>query len=1499
MIMNDFEQINIKREWIHQASEIARKCSSESVRDRVLVSQTVALAASDFLHRKYNLPVTDGRSLDAKFIELLDVCDFNCNNWLVETRALMDFKMPALYIPTMPLMVGFFSDFYLFLQVNQNLSEATVFGYASEIQLSEAELTPNGMFAVVPLNTLAPISSLASELRKPKPDSLREKRKFQEWENKATRVLEGLNNLLTEETFSFAQKERLSSILYDEVLQIFAGSENSPKFPRLVQKVFERFEIEPAIPASPENEIAFRNQSKAQQKLQKSGERQKFFTGKLSVEKRVNLYRYLIENNQAFNEHRRTKKIFDQLTDGNFQTSARRQSRKRLVKRKSETVWIEPPPKVSENEQNTDIENISKKKMITIEQLQPNTIIRGNLLPEPVEIITAIPVGDSVKIIGKGLNTNQVHQPIYNAEQLNTLSVSSGTGFYDGDAFRFRTGIEALRLSLAYEYDPYFALSIAKVDPLPHQLEAVYDYFLKMPRIRFLLADDPGAGKTIMAGLLLKELKIRGLAKRTLIVTPANLTFQWQREMKDKFRENFEIVRGDVLRANYGSNPWQEKNQVITSVSWVSMVEDAKNSLLRSHWDLIIVDEAHKMSAYSSDKKTLAYQLGENLSKMTDHFLLMTATPHKGDPKNFCLFLELLDKDVYGSVKSLEEAMRRNSAPFYLRRIKEALRTFPDVKTGEVKKLFTDREVKTASFQISEEEIALYDSLSNYVFDQSTAAAQDDTARGRIIGFTMAMLQRRFASSTYALRRSLERMSDKRQKILDDPAGYRQQQIEKKLPDDFDELPDDEQQKLVEDLESVVASVDPYKLREEIARLSEIIDQAKILEQSEIETKLSKLRKTIEHEGIFRDSNMKLLIFTEHKDTLDFLVGKLREWNLKVTQIHGGMKIGDRDTPGSRIYAEREFKEDCQIMVATEAAGEGINLQFCWFMINYDIPWNPVRLEQRMGRIHRYGQEKDCLIYNFVSTNTREGRVLEKLLDRLLEIRLQLGSDSVFDVIGEIFPSNLLEKMFREMYAKNTDENSIKDRIVKDVDIEKIRQITESALEGLAKRELNLSQILGKHTEAKERRLVPEVIEDFFVKASPLVGIAPKETNRRSHVYRVGKVPRSLWNLGSRLEPRFGKLGHEYKQIVFDKELAKKDITTEWVTPGHPLFEVVREKVEIETKEHLERGAMFYDLNTETPYRLDVFLAIIKDGLGNDLNKRLYVVQVASNGELSLTQPTIFLDLAIAPEGLAQAGLQNLPDRQQTEHFLVADTLDLLLDEVSVQRTKEVETIKNHLEISLHELIDRQQMRMVEWEEEKMRDPDSTMLAPNIKQTEDRIDELNERLETRTKELEQERECSIGGVQFIGSALVLPHPERENPNLAPMVRDEEIERIAIQKVRIEAESEGWIVESVESENRGFDLILRKFSAEDARNCTQVRFVEVKGRAGIGEVGLTSNEFKTAERLRDDFWLYVVYNCGYEPELHKIQNPARLGWQPVVRVEQYHISSKEIIAAEKA
>src|SRR5882724_1872474 len=478
-----------------------------------------------------------------------------------------------------------------------------------------------------------------------------------------------------------------------------------------------------------------------------------------------------------------------------------------------------------------------------VEQLKPNIIVRGPIFPEPVQVIVAIPMGTSVKLVGKGLNTHHVHELILNSEQLSQLESSPEKEPFDGDPLRFRLGVEAYRLGLAYEYDPYFSLSIARVDPLPHQLEAVYDYFLTMPRIRFLLADDPGAGKTIMAGLLLKELKIRGLVKRTLIVAPANLCFQWLRELKEKFRESFEVVRSDVLRVNYGQNPWQEKNQVITSISWVSRVDNAKESLLRSRWDLVIVDEAHKMAAYSADKKTLAYKLGEALSSMTDHYLLMTATPHKGDPENFCLFLELLDRDIYGSVKSLEEAMRRQHAPFYLRRTKEALVSFPDPESGEVKKLFTKREVRTASFELDGDEYDFYDALTRYVEDQSIKAAEDDSARGRALSFTMAMLQRRFASSVYAVRRSLERMRAKRQKILDDPRDYLRKQME--VPDDLDDLPEEEREEYIEQIENAAISFDPTLLKEEILQIGRRIDQARALEHREIESKLVKLKKVL------------------------------------------------------------------------------------------------------------------------------------------------------------------------------------------------------------------------------------------------------------------------------------------------------------------------------------------------------------------------------------------------------------------------------------------------------------------------------------------------------------------------------------------------------------------------------------------------------------------------------------------------------------------------------
>ena len=1141
------------------------------------------------------------------------------------------------------------------------------------------------------------------------------------------------------------------------------------------------------------------------------------------------------------------------------------------------------------------------------DDLQQNVTVYGSLFPEPVQIIVAIPLGNSVKLIGKGLRSKTVYEPILNSEQIDQLQSSPAQEPFDGDASRFRLGVEAMRLGLAYEYDPYFSLSIARVDPLPHQLEAVYDYFIKLPRIRFLLADDPGAGKTIMAGLLIKELKIRGLVKRTLIVTPANLSFQWQRELKDKFRESFEVVRSDVLRANYGMNPWQEKNQVITSVSWVSRIEDAKESLLRSQWDLIIVDEAHKMSASSTDKKTLAYQLGESLSQMTDHFLLMTATPHKGDPENFCLFLSLLDKDVYGNVKSLEKAMEEREAPFYLRRLKEALVTFPDPDTGVVKALFTERKVRTTPFQISDRELDLYDQLTQYVEDQSIKAAREDSARARAIGFTMAMLQRRFASSIYAVRRTLERMKEKREKILEDPTKYRQEQINRRLPEDFDDLPDEEQQEILDELEATVVSYDPNDLRVEITELDKLIRDAKVLEREESEVKIRRLRKLLVDEGIFSDPSMKLLIFTEHKDTLDFLagdgrdgrpLGKLREWGLSVTQIHGSMKIGDRDTPGTRIYAEREFRESCQVLVATEAAGEGINLQFCWLMINYDIPWNPVRLEQRMGRIHRYGQEKNCLIFNFVTTNTREGRVLGKLLERIEEIEKALDpkrTGKVFNVLGEVFPANQLEKMLRDMYAHNQmTEELIKQRIVEQVDPEHFRSITNSTLEGLAKRELNLSAIVGKSAEAKERRLVPEVIEDFFLQAAPVTGVEVSEQGKGQHTYKVLRVPRHLWPIGERLEPRFGKLGREYKQVVFDKEILKRLPTYDWVTPGHPLFEVVREDLLENVRAEMEKGAVFFDVHRSIPARLS---GLFRRNSGWP-RARAPSPPVHSPGG-NRRNPYSASAYATAGSGASAHGdacSSGYAGKDQTslEHFLVQEALEPFLAEIAAQRGKEIQTVAHHMEISLNELIHRQNLKLAELIDQQQTGDTSPLLAANTKQAEDRLDELNGRLEGRQRELQKERNCTISDIQRHGIAWVLPHPERATPNVAALVRDDEIERIAVDAVIAYERARGWEVESVEKDNRGFDLISRRPHPEDPKTAIEVRFIEVKGRSAIGEVALTSNEYKTAQRLKKDYWLYVVFNCAGTPGINVVRDPAQLDWQPIVKIEHYQVKPQAIL-----
>ena len=444
---------------------------------------------------------------------------------------------------------------------------------------------------------------------------------------------------------------------------------------------------------------------------------------------------------------------------------------------------------------------------------------------------------------------------------------------------------------------------------------------------------------------------------------------------------------------------------------------------------------------------------------------------------------------------------------------------------------------------------------------------------------------------------------------------------------------------------------------------------------------------------------------------------------------------------------------------------------------------------------------------------------------------------------------------------------------------------------------MNLSAIVGKSVEAKERRLVPEVIENFFVQAAPMAGVFPKETQRGGHLYRVGRVPRPLLAVGEQLEPRFGRLGREYKQIVFDKTLLMDDPTLEWVTPGHPLFEALRQFVWDHTQGDLRRGAVFFDLHRNAPARLDVFSAAIRDGRGHVLHRRLFVVQTDVNGTLSVRQPTIFLDLIPAPAGTTALGVDGLPGYDEVEQALVENPhngLQVFLDEVA--RSAKRLTPLPGMVLSLNELIHRQNMRMGELLELQQAGDTREPLAANIRLTEERLDELNNRLERRMAELDQERHCTIADIQHHGRAWVLPHPERNAPGIAPMVRDDEIERIAVEAVTAFEEAHGWYVESVEKENRGYDLISRKAHPEDPQTAVAVRFIEVKGRAGVGEVALTAHEHDTAVRLQDDFWLYVVYNCASNPDVHPIQNPARLGWEPIVTIEHYRVGPDRIMEA---
>ena len=628
-----------------------------------------------------------------------------------------------------------------------------------------------------------------------------------------------------------------------------------------------------------------------------------------------------------------------------------------------------------------------------------------------------------------GVNTKRLWTKLLTAADFDgavTITQAGQLAALNGNPTHFRLAAEAHRIRLAFQYDPHFAVSVSQVDPLPHQMDAVYTHLLPQPRIRFLVADDPGAGKTIMAGLTIKELKFRGLVERTLIVTPANLTDQWRRELHDKFGETFSVINRATVSAAYGRNVWEDNPQCITSIDFLARQDDVLNLIRDIRWDLVIVDEAHKMAAYRYGQKvnkTQRYELGEFLRDHTDHFLFLTATPHKGDPDNFALLLQLLDRDLYVTGKILAEASAHDENRIMLRRLKE------DMKKFDGSPCFPPRHVKTLSYNLSPEELVLYNAVTEYVQNNFQRA---EAAANRNVGLALTVLQRRLASSTAAIRLSLERRL-KRLRDLQKLGKLRQEYEE--LPDDLDDLTEEERWKFEDEVvERLTMAENMAELEAEIEELERLVKLARHTEKNVRETKFEELRGVVSQHLSGRQE--RLLVFTEHKDSLDSLVGRLTNLGFYCCTIHGGMPLE------KRIDAERDFFEHkpC-IMVATEAAGEGINLQFCSLMVNYDIPWNPNRLEQRMGRIHRYGQQQEAMIFNLVAVNTREGEVMHKLLEKLEDMRRALGSDRVYDVIGEIVPAPKFDSLMKDWLARRKSMTQILCEIDLHTDEEQVARI--------------------------------------------------------------------------------------------------------------------------------------------------------------------------------------------------------------------------------------------------------------------------------------------------------------------------------------------------------------------------------------------------------------------------------------------------------------------------
>ncbi len=1188
--------------------------------------------------------------------------------------------------------------------------------------------------------------------------------------------------------------------------------------------------------------------------------------------------------------------------------------------------------------------------MAQLEDLKPNAAVRGIL---PNGLVTVVNVqwhgSAALELTYKTPEGKVANELLYRHDEPRIEVVELGRPWsFDGDGKLFRLVSEAQRIRLAHLFDPVLAVHTSVVEPLPHQITAVYESMLPRQPLRFLLADDPGAGKTIMAGLLMKELIARGDLHRCLVVCPGSLAEQWQDELYRRFHLPFDILTNDKLEAARTGNWFLESNLVIARLDKLSRNEDVQQKLQAPdcRWDLIVCDEAHKMSATffgGEIKYTKRYKLGQLLGTLTRHFLLMTATPHNGKEEDFQLFMALLDGDRFEG-RFRDGAHAADVSDLMRRMVKENLLKF------DATPLFPERIAYTVPYKLSDAEARLYKEVTDYVREEfNRAEALENDKRAGTVGFALTILQRRLASSPEAIHQSLRRRREQlegrlRELELLHRGGEVAPALAATAPaldaedvEDLEDAPDDEVQAAEEDiLDQATAARSIAELRTEIETLKRLEALAHSIRRSGEDKKWRELANLLSEiftpaaianqlaedpapydagdRSIPRptpSSTQKLVLFTEHRDTLNYLEGRITTLlgrKQSVVMIHGGMGREER------LKAQESFRHDpeVQVLLATDAAGEGINLQRAHLMVNYDLPWNPNRLEQRFGRIHRIGQTEVCHLWNLIADGTREGDVYRKLLEKLEHARKALGGQ-VFDVLGKLqFEGRPLRELLIEA-IRYGDLPEVRARLTQAVDSALDRTQLRDLLEerALAHDSMDVSKVhrIREDMErAEARRLQPHYIESFFLEAFRQLGGNAKQREPRR--YEVTHVPAPIRNrdrligFGEPVLPR-------YERIAFEKSLVAPQGQTlaAFVCPGHPLLDAAIDLTLERHRDLLRRGTVLIDdRDPGVSPRVLFFLehaiqdaGITRTGERRIVSKRMLYVEIDAEGHARHLNYAPYLDYRPLHDGepKVEAFLARPESawigreiEQKAQGYAIANVVPEHLDEVRSAKLELLSKTEAAVKDRLTKEISYWDHRS---EQLKLQEQSGKINARlNSGEARKRADALQGRLEKRMEEIKRERQISplppvvLGGLLVVPAGLVTAMTGQQSPTFSESPDTQAAAARARQIVMEVERGLGFEPTDREFDKLGYDIESR------IPGTGRLRFIEVKGRAsGAATITVTRNEILYSLNKPDDFILAVVEFDGDNHRLHYVRRPFQR--EPDFGVTSVNYNFTELIA----